>query len=343
MKGPLAYWLSILFAGAVISAVLMGGPWVWVGAAVLFGLHPILDFLIGRESDQINPNSKREGLVWDGLLMVTPIFTAVTLLLGWFQFTAETSMVAKIGAMVSVGLVGGFLGITTAHELVHRLNGWQRFLGYFLLWQVNFGHWAVEHVFGHHKNVGTDEDPATPRRNEWIYTYWLRSYFGGLKKAFQFEDERLKRRKFWERILKNRVLGSWTLQVLVSLALFNWGSWPALAFWWGQSGVAILLLKTVDYIEHYGLTREIRSNGLPVPVQDIHSWDCDYRLTNWTVLNLGYHGHHHMKPLIKYQDLVSNFGRKRMPFGYSAMFLLTLLAPVYFALMNPRLSEPVSS
>lgn len=333
----MAYWLSILFAVGVISAVLAGGNWAWVGGAVLFVLHPVIDFLLGRERPATTQHQTREVNSWDQILFLTPIFTTLALILGWHQYSSESSEFAKLGVVISVGLTTGFLGITTAHELVHRLNGWQRFIGYYLLWQVNFGHWAVEHVFGHHKNVGTKDDPATPRRNEWIYPYWLRSYFVGFFKALQFERGRLKRRKFWERILKNRVGGSWALQIAVSIGLWSWGGWTPLAFWWGQSAVAILLLKTVDYIEHYGLQREIRANGLPVPVQDIHSWDCDYRLTNWTVLNLGYHAQHHMKPLMKYQDLVSNFGRMRMPFGYSAMFLLALLPPAYFAIMNPRL------
>ena len=51
------------------------------------------------------------------------------------------------------------------------------FVGKWLLafsWDCTF---AIEHVYGHHKDVCLDEDPASAKRGENIYLFILRSTF----------------------------------------------------------------------------------------------------------------------------------------------------------------------
>ena len=71
---------------------------------------------------------------------------------------------AALGA--AVGMSGGSIGITTAHELIHRKNKFMRGIGVFLLVLCCYGHFRIEHIYGHHLNVATKEDPATARRGE---------------------------------------------------------------------------------------------------------------------------------------------------------------------------------
>lgn len=335
------YYASYIFAGLSAVGLAFGGWGNWLAVMLLFVIHPMLDPIFGRAiaAPKEPPHGNQNNVVFFLAVLTVTVFV-------WWGasvYAAQSSVQDQIGVLLSVGLITGLIGIATAHELVHRQNERFRWMGYLILWQVCFGHWAVEHVFGHHKHVGTPQDPATPRRGEWLYLYWLRTYLVGYLSAWRIEDERLKRRSASARIGQNRVLMSSMVQlVMVGIFISIWGLGGAV-FYLGQSAVAILLLKTVDYIEHYGLVRHMRPNGLYEPVRDEHSWDCDFRLTNWTLLNLGYHAHHHRKPLVEYQNLVTALGVKRMPFGYSLMILMAFVPPLYFSVMNPRIEGSSSN
>ena len=76
---------------------------------------------------------------------------------------------AALGA--AVGMSGGSIGITTAHELIHRQNKYMRGIGVVLLIVCCYGHFRIEHIYGHHRNVAK-EDPATARRGENFYFYF---------------------------------------------------------------------------------------------------------------------------------------------------------------------------
>ena len=99
------------------------------------------------------------------------------------------------GAYVSLGMYYGAAGVNVAHELVHRTDKRRPDLvGRWLLaftWDTGF---AIEHVHGHHRNVGTEQDPATAARGEYIVAFVCRSTIGQWLAAKRYEDERLKRK-----------------------------------------------------------------------------------------------------------------------------------------------------
>jgi alkane 1-monooxygenase len=69
-----------------------------------------------------------------------------------------------IGFFGSVGLCTGVLGINIAHELIHKSNATEQLLGKLLLTSVCYGHFFVEHIFGHHRHVSTPHvSPALVR------------------------------------------------------------------------------------------------------------------------------------------------------------------------------------
>ena len=82
----------------------------------------------------------------------------------------------SISLVALTGLFIGIMGTVPGHELVHRKkNKFDMFMGNWLLafsWDCAF---AIEHVYGHHKNVGLGHDPATAKRGENIYLFILRA------------------------------------------------------------------------------------------------------------------------------------------------------------------------
>jgi alkane 1-monooxygenase len=231
----------------------------------------------------------------------------------------------------------GGIGITGAHELVHRSSRWQRGLGVALLCLVNFAHWGIEHVFGHHKNVGTHEDPATAQKDESVYHFWRRNYFRGLAHTWTMESGRLhqKQGSRW----RHRVLWYYVIHLVVVGGIAHlWGP-LAVLFWLSQSVIAIALLLTVDYIEHYGLVRSPGVDGRPEPVTFVHSWDTSAVFTNLALFNLGLHSHHHWRANVPYPELRPQTNPYQMPFGYAVMVPMALLPWIFRPLMNARLTK----
>ena len=78
----------------------------------------------------------------------------------------------KFSLIAIVSLFIGIMGTVPGHELTHRKREKvDMFFGNWLLslsWDCTF---AIEHVYGHHKNVCLPIDPATAKRGESIYLF----------------------------------------------------------------------------------------------------------------------------------------------------------------------------
>ncbi len=92
----------------------------------------------------------------------------------------------KVSLVAISSLFIGIMGTVPGHELVHRKkNKFDMFMGNWLLslsWDCAF---ALEHVYGHHKNVGLQTDPATAKRGENIYAFILRAIVKEQKDAWK--------------------------------------------------------------------------------------------------------------------------------------------------------------
>ena len=81
-------------------------------------------------------------------------------------------MIDKFALIFQTTLSIGILGTVPGHELTHRKkNKFDMFIGNWLLafsWDCTF---AIEHVYGHHRDVCLDEDPASAKRGENIYLF----------------------------------------------------------------------------------------------------------------------------------------------------------------------------
>lgn len=298
-----------------------GGVAVWSGFLLLFAAIPTIEFF----SRNLKFNSALfKSNFADVSLFLTPVALSFLLYLALRQAQISTHYLELTGIILSTGAMLGAFGINSAHELVHRKEKYIRALGVYNLTLVNFSHWGLEHVFGHHKYVATPLDSATARQNESVYPFWIRNYFGTLKGAWH--------------ISKTRVSAYGLISVLVSIVIYVFFGLKVLLVWWGISVVAILLLQTVDYIEHYALVRPKNAEGNYMAVKATHSWDSSSLLTNIALFNLGFHSHHHMKAVVHFEDLVEQEAARKMPFGYSVMILFALLPWAYIPYMNRRVN-----
>ena len=220
-------------------------------------------------------------------------------------------------AILSAGLALSASGTVVGHELVHRTN--DRISMWFGNWLIAFSFdmaFAIDHVYGHHKNVCLKNDPATAQRGQSIYHFILSSSIRQLFSADRIE--KVKGKKLYQ----NRILISTVRSIFIVFVMYLIGGFYALISALSIALIAKILLETVNYIEHYGLVRKERTKVYPR-----HSWNSNHFMSNIILYNLSRHSHHHEKAYIEFWDLEAYEGAPEMPYGYLAMIYIALLLP----------------
>jgi alkane 1-monooxygenase len=232
-----------------------------------------------------------------------------------------TTLANLVAVIIVSGTTAGYSGIVTAHELVHRRSTTEHFLGRLLLMFVCYEQFATEHVRGHHPRLGTAEDPATARFDEPLKDFIRRTIPAQFKSAWRLEkirlgDEHMK----WNdpRMVRHRVLQGVVGEVLIVLVFLAVFGPLAAAFFLVQARSAIALLETVNYIEHWGITRVTRA------VTPVDSWDTDNGFTLRTLVGLSRHADHHAQASRPFQKLRYFEQSPKMPLGYYGTVLLAM-------------------
>ena len=128
-------------------------------------------------------------------------------------------------------------------------------------------------------------------------------------------------------------------QLLLCLAIYLFFGGLVLLYFLAAAAFGIILLETINYIEHYGLLRKRNENGRYERVQHHHSWNSDHVFGRMILFELSRHSDHHFKASKKYQVLESLSDSPQMPTGYPGMMLFSLLPPLWFRYMNKRIDD----
>ena len=247
-----------------------------------------------------------------------------------------------LGLVFTGGLIMG-VNFNVSHDLIHRLtNRWKWGYGYFLLMLSLDSQLSVSHVYGHHANVGTEADPATARRGETLYGFFVRSSLGQYREACEFEEKRLHRHGRHALSPRNRVLtGALGSMAVCALVWVGFGGW-ALLFYLAACLIGKFFYESAQYIQHYGLVRVPRKR-----VQPGDSWDCSGAASRFFMFNQSYHSNHHLYANRRCWELRFEERAVRMPHGYVAMMFAAAVPPLWFRLADPlldrRLAERASS
>ena len=318
--------------GLLINPSWSVSPFIWV-----FILVPIIDLVLPYLSKQ-DVDLKENVLHNFSILIILPciLFLIVFGLMVVSDSNISFLIAAALGA--AVGMSGGSIGITTAHELIHRQNKYMRGIGVFLLVLCCYGHFRIEHVYGHHKNVATKEDPATARRGENFYFYFIRCVINSVISSWNIEKNILDKKNINTFSLQNRMLHYFMLEIIFLFIAFFIAGFNGLVFVFFHSFVSITLLELVNYIQHYGLERKMQ-NGKYERFTDHHSWNSRHISANWSTFNLGLHAEHHQSASKHYPLLSQEEKVIEMPVNYSIMLIMALIPPLWFFVMNRKLAS----
>ena len=239
---------------------------------------------------------------------------------------ASFTFVDLVSLVFLSGLFIGIMGTVPGHELVHRVKSkLDMFFGNWLLafsWDCTF---AVEHVYGHHRNVATSIDPATGKRGENIYKFILKAMFIEHRDAWRIEVNRLRLAKKFPVSFNNRMLIGYARSMFLTFLAFLIGGVSGIWSFLIIAFIAKSLLELINFAEHYGLVRVVGE-----PVQPRHSWNSNATLSSLYLFNVTRHSSHHEKSHLKFWELKTYENSPTMPQGYLTMIYLGLIAPFLF-------------
>lgn len=316
--------------------------WPWLVIGVVFGVIPLLDFIVGR--DPANPDEQQDvpSMAGQGYYRLLSLATVPFLLgmltwSGWvFATHDEWNWVGQLGWVLSVGTVMGAIGITVSHELIHKDPQLEQNAGGLLLAAVCYAGFKVEHVRGHHVHVSTPEDASSSRYGQSLYAFLPHAYKHNFLNAWALERQRLARKGLPALHWRNELVGWYALSLLFLLGFTLALGWMGALFFLGQSFMALTLLEIVNYVEHYGLHRRKQDDGRYERTNPTHSWNSNFLLTNLFLFHLQRHSDHHAYAKRRYQVLRHFDDSPQLPNGYAGMIVLALFPPLWRAVMDPR-------
>lgn len=353
--GALHYLKFFMFHGVGLlsaMALLIGGRFVTGGLLAVLALYMVGDAVCG--DDTSTPVYRRPGILTAQLWMALPLLALIVFSSVWSVSAGDplgfgawltgitgydllaareaTAFGHHVSGWILTGLMIGMVGTIPAHELTHRTwDPVSMLLGRWLLAFSFDASFAVEHVYGHHRYVSTEEDPATAPRGRNVYAHVAISTVKGNVSAWKIERARLAKRGLSTLSIHNAVLRGYAMSAaLVALAYALGGAVGAGFFiacaLWGKA-----LLEIVNYMEHYGMVRDPAT-----PVQPRHSWNTNRRISSWSMFNLTRHSHHHAQGEVAYQDLRPYEDAPMMINGYLTTLVVAMIPPLWHHLMTPK-------
>jgi alkane 1-monooxygenase len=345
--------LGFLFSYSIPLLILLGyylpdSPITFLTAPYAYLLVPIIDIVLGNDRNNVIKEDFDSLLhqKYFNFLVYSHVYIQY-FLLAWGCYVlsiAELTGFQTFGIFVSQGIYSGTI-INVAHELGHRKSKLAEWHSKLALISVVYYHFYVEHNKGHHVHVATPKDPATAIKNQNIYAFWFQAVVGSFRSAWQIEKIQNERIGESSRLSNQVLWGLVSSLVLFALLIgvftqyFGAEALLTVKFLLVQSVMAILLLETVNYVEHYGIQRREISPNRYEKVNPLHSWNANHFFSNLLLFNLQRHSDHHAYASRPYQVLRHFDESPQLPFGYPLMVLMALFPPLWFVIMNKKLES----
>ncbi len=353
----LKYFLPSITAIAFIKVILMG-EWHPTLFLINFSLLLIFGDLMMPRDTKIQ-NFSYPSILNLSLYINLPILLALVLLtvsilsyntslfyinqinlllnINFIEIKNSFNLIDKASLIIQTCLLMGTMGVVPGHELTHRVkNKFDMFIGNWLLAFSCDCTFAIEHVYGHHRNACFPEDPASAKKGENIYLFILKAIFNEHVDGWKIETKRVKRTGDFPYSFSNRMIIGYLRSLTIGSFAFLIGGWSGVVFFLICAFITKSFLEAINYVEHYGL---VRKKGQPVAMR--HSWNSNHFMSSVYLYNVTRHSDHHRLAKLKFWELDPCPENAPMtPYGYLSMLYLVLLMPfVYKKIMNVKLIE----
>lgn len=349
------YFLAPVLILVTMLGVFMGGIFVWTGV-FLFGLGIILDTLsmpyhpAGAGSDDDGNTNGMPTLQNAVMYFMLPVFLLLQVVMAWriygyvsaspaeavilFNFLPVQmgiSGIELIGATLSTGIFAG-IGIIYGHELSHT-KGYSFVISRLMMALSGSAHFSYAHVYNHHLELASEDDPATAPRGRNIYTHLWLSHMGQSNFLYAMEKQRLKRVNSAFFSLSNRWIRGYLMSLPTIFLFFYVGGVVGIACLFLIWTISNFELEALNYMEHYGL---IRVKGQPIDYR--HSWDNDSMFTSWFFIEIGRQADHHDRGETHFWEL-DDVGAPNPGYGYFTEFVIALIPPLWHSVYKKKLAD----
>eukprot|EP01061_Rhynchopus_euleeides_P020712 TRINITY_DN3364_c0_g1_i2.p1 TRINITY_DN3364_c0_g1~~TRINITY_DN3364_c0_g1_i2.p1 ORF type:complete len:624 (+),score=188.52 TRINITY_DN3364_c0_g1_i2:70-1941(+) len=335
----IAHFAAYLPSALCVIGTIWGGWWAWLTFVVGWVVVPIFDLLIGADSYNLTPEEEKAFAASIGFRVVTwfhlPIQIATVTFGAYWVGTHNLSWLEWLGMTFSIGTAQGF-GIGCVHELIHRPHTYDFMNGVLSLCWSNYGHFWIEHLWGHHRNVASPLDPASSDVGDNVWLFVPRCMYLGFLEAWEIETKVLQKTGKGAFSPENRIIQANFVTWVIALAYYNSFGWEAVPFFFLQGFIAAWIVDNTNYIEHYGLRRKEIRPGVYERVGWLHSWDTPELLTNSLLFKIQRHPDHHTNAGRPYQILRTYPQAPTLPTGYAGMIALSWFPPLYWYVMDWR-------
>ena len=337
------YLSPIILYGSAIFSFQSYGWVIWLPLLYAWIIIPGLELFIKPDPgnmDAAEEEMAKADKTYDILLYIVVPVQYFALYMFLRGMTIDTLQWHEIfGRIWVMGLLCGTLGINVGHELGHRSKRFEQVLAKMLLLTSLYMHFFIEHNKGHHKRVATPEDPSSARLGEWVYGFYFRSIIFSYISAWHIASNDARKKGKSAFSLHNEMIQFHLIEIaFVALIFFTFG-WLTTLYFLAAATIGILLLETVNYIEHYGLQRKAIAEGKYERAMPNHSWNSDHVIGRVMLFELSRHSDHHYLASRKYQVLRHHDDSPQMPTGYPGMMILSLFPPMWFYVMNGRVKK----
>lgn len=339
----LKYFLAYTVPASALISIYAGGILSYFALFYCFIFLPALELVLPENRNNLSAVEEevaKKDKVYD-LLLYTNLPIVFSILIYFLFRVSDPGLMwwELLGMIFAMGLCCGVIGINVGHELGHRVNPVERLIAKLLLMSSLYMHFYIEHNLGHHKRVGTDADPSSAKYNEPVYLFYFRTLVFSFFSAWDIQMRTLE--KNGQRFISvyNQMLVFMIIEAILIIAIGAYFGLEAMFMFLAAAFIGMLLLETINYIEHYGLRRRQKSNGAYERVMPWHSWNSDHYIGRLVLYELTRHSDHHYQAHRKYQVLRHMSEAPQLPAGYPAMVILSLLPPLWFRIMNPRVRK----
>ena len=315
----------------------------WTPVMYAWILLPLIELVM--KPDEKNMDAAEEELAKNDRLYDYMLYVFVALqfaALFFFLQSLQSDTLAWweiAGRVAAMGLLCGTFGINIGHELGHRVNAFEQTLAKTSLLSSLYMHFFIEHNKGHHKNVATPEDPSSARYNEPVYLFYFRTIIFSYLSAWKIANAEVRKKGLPVIHYKNEMLQAHIIQLLFVATIFFIFGLTVTAYYSCAAFIGIILLETVNYIEHYGLQRKQSGIGKYERTMPHHSWNSNHILGRLMLFELSRHSDHHYLASRKYQILKNHPDAPQLPTGYPGSMMLAMLPPAWFYVMNRRIKK----
>ncbi|NNE52170.1 MAG: alkane 1-monooxygenase [Sulfitobacter sp.] len=325
---------SLTPAALLALACLVGGPFPLLGLLSI----TVLVFFLDKLSHRL-PKSPAKGR---GLSLTLAALHFPLLALGIWSLANGThlSLLDKLLIYTGLGLYFGQVSNSNAHELIHASARLPRRAGAAIYVSLLHGHHVSAHLRVHHVHAATEADPNSARAGEGFWSYALRAVRGEFVAGLRAERGRRAMAQQRPGNLTHPYLAYVGGAALMLLSVLWLGGLKGLFIYIAIAAYAQLQLLLSDYVQHYGLRRQLSEGGKPEPVGPQHSWNAPKWYSSAMMLNAPLHSDHHMRPARAFPALeLDEATMPTLPHSLPVMAVVALFPPLWRRVMDRRLAR----